>query len=334
MTANEPVTTSPVPDYRTLRIVLRLAGRAPSVHNTQPWRWVFDGVRLHLHADPDRLLPAADPSGRQRVISCGATLHHARTAFAAHGWHTNTIRLPDPYRPDYLAVIEFRPWTTPPPGTTTRSRAIDQRYTDRLPMLEPAAFDGIAAALRRLVAPHELEFDVLEADLRPRLAAVSDTAAAVRHDDQMYQEELHWWAGHPDTPEGVPPAALVSDAEFARVDVGRAFPSAPHSMRRATLTDHARLAVISSYGDAPSQWLRAGEALSAVLLECTATGLASCALTHLTELPTGRRTVASLLPHSTVAQVIIRIGMAPDNEPPPAPTPRRPLVDILELRYS
>src|SRR6266700_551479 len=75
MTANEPVTTSPVPDYRTLRMALQLAERAPSVHNTQPWRWVFDGARLHLHADPDRLLPATDPRGRQRVISCGAMLH-------------------------------------------------------------------------------------------------------------------------------------------------------------------------------------------------------------------------------------------------------------------
>jgi nitroreductase len=146
----------------------------------------------------------------------------------------------------------------------------------------------------------------------------------------MYQQELHWWAGHPDTPEGVPPSALVSDAEFARVDVGRTFPSAAHSMRRAALTDHARLAVISSYDDAPLRWLHAGEALSAVLLECTARGLASCALTHLTELPTGRRTVASLLPRSTVVQVVIRIGTAPDDEPTPPPTPRRPLADIFE----
>ncbi|WP_433715954.1 hypothetical protein ACQP2U_19480 [Nocardia sp. CA-084685] len=31
--------------------------------------------------------------------------------------------------------------------------------------------------------------------------------------------------------EGVPAAALVSDAEAARVDVGRTFPSAPYSAR-------------------------------------------------------------------------------------------------------
>ncbi|WP_433722182.1 hypothetical protein ACQP0C_20780 [Nocardia sp. CA-129566] len=74
------------------------------MHNTQPWRGVFDGIRLHLYRDNDRLLTSADPLGRQLVISCGATLHHVRTAFAAEGWHTDTTRLPDVGRSDYLAI--------------------------------------------------------------------------------------------------------------------------------------------------------------------------------------------------------------------------------------
>ena len=46
--------------------------RAPSVHNTQPWRWRFRGTGVELHADRGRQLAATDPEGRDLVLSCGA----------------------------------------------------------------------------------------------------------------------------------------------------------------------------------------------------------------------------------------------------------------------
>jgi nitroreductase len=331
MTAGDPATAA-VPGYDTLLTVLRLASRAPSVHNTQPWHWILDGTRLELHTDSDRQLFAADPHGRQQIISCGAVLHHARTLFAAHGWHTDIVRLPAPDRPGYLAVIEFRPWPDPPAGIGLRAMAIDRRYTDRLPMLPPTGWTTLVPALRQLVTPHDLELDVLGDEIRPRLAQVSDSAAAARHYDMMYQHELQWWVGHSEMPEGVPPTALASDAEFARVDVGRSFPRPPHSARRPEIHDRSALIVLSSYTDSVVQWLRTGEALSAVLLECTAAGLATCPLTHITELPAGRQTVASLLPQATLPQVLIRVGSAPDDKEQP-PTPRRPLTEIFEVRH-
>jgi nitroreductase len=333
MTVTKTPATHSAPDDPAIHAVMRLAQRAPSVHNTQPWRWLFDGIRLHLHTDRDRMLPATDPHGRQQVISCGAMLHHVRTVFAAHGWHTDTIRLPEPERPDYLAVIGFRPWPDPPAGIATRARAIERRHTDRLPMLAPQRWIDILPELRKLVSPHELALDVLDDSARARLTAVSEQAAAAYRHDMMYQTELHWWTGHPDTPEGVPPDVLPSDAEFARIDIGRAFPAAPHSVRRPELADHAELVLLSSFGESIEQWLHTGEALSAVLLECAAAGLATCAVTHITEFPAGRRTLAALLPHQAVPQVVIRIGTAPADEPPLPPTPRRPLADILTIRH-
>ncbi|WP_024805865.1 hypothetical protein [Nocardia sp. BMG51109] len=320
------------PDNDTVLTVLRLAQRAPSVHNTQPWHWTFDGIRLHLHTDPDRMLPATDPHGRQQVISCGAVLHHARTAFAAHGWHTDTTRMPDPHRPNYLAAIEFRPWPNPPAGVATRAEMIARRRTDRLPLLPPQGWNGLLHSLRKLASPHETTLDVLDKSTRARLAGLSAQAAAARKHDDMYQMELHWWAGHSGVPEGVPRSALVSDAEFARVDVGRVFPSAPHSVRRAELTDQAEVVALGSTGESVPHWLHTGEALSAILLECTTAGLATCAVTHVTELAAGRRAIADLLPHHAVPQAVIRIGTAPSDEPELPPTPRRPLADVLTIR--
>lgn len=101
-------------------------------------------------------------------------------------------------------------------------------------------------------------------------------------------------------------------------------PSAPHSQRRGELDDQARLLVLSSTGNTVANWLHTGEALSALLLECTAEGLATCALTHITELPTARRPIDT--------QVIIRAGVAPAEPEPSPPTSRRPVGEILTIR--
>jgi len=97
------------PPRDTLHAALSVACRAPSLHNSQPWRWQLAAHAVHLRADPARMLLATDPTGRQLVISCGAALKHARVAFAALGWHTVIRRLPDPTDPDHLASIEFEP---------------------------------------------------------------------------------------------------------------------------------------------------------------------------------------------------------------------------------
>ncbi|MEC3957927.1 hypothetical protein VMT65_33165 [Nocardia sp. CDC153] len=320
-----------IPDRHTLLEAMRRASRAPSVHNTQPWRWVLDGDVLNLYADTDRLLTAADPLGRQLIISCGAILHHVRTAFGARGWHTDTLRMPTPSDPTHLAEIRFRPWDSPPAGLISRAAAMTERHTDRLPMNPPEDWEALLPHLRMLTSPHYVELDALTDDLRPRLAAATEQATALRHHDMMYQAEIGWWAGHSGAPEGIPPTALPSDAEAAQVSLGRRFPSAPHSMRRADTEDRARVVVLSTEFDSPADWLHTGEALSAVLLECTVAGQSTCALTHITELPTGRHLLTSLTHPTYKPQLMIRIGKAPADEPWQS-TPRRLLSEFFTTR--
>ncbi len=69
--------------------------------------------------------------------------------------------------------------------------------------------------------------------------------------------------------------------------------------------------------------------LSRVLLECTLAGLATCPLTHMTEVAASRHIIATLTGRSAWPQVLIRVGVAPFLEQLPPPTPRRPLDDVL-----
>src|SRR5664279_2501176 len=81
------------------------ATRAPSVHNTQPWRFVLNGDSLEIHADWSRQLRVLDPRGRQLLLSCGCALFNARVSLAASGHGARVERLVDPVSPELVARI-------------------------------------------------------------------------------------------------------------------------------------------------------------------------------------------------------------------------------------
>src|SRR4051812_24883684 len=91
-----------------LRAAAEAALRAPSILNTQPWRWHVSGDTLTLSADPDRQLPVIDPDHRLSTVSCGIALHHARVALAAEGYAADVDRLPDPDRRELLSRVVVR----------------------------------------------------------------------------------------------------------------------------------------------------------------------------------------------------------------------------------
>ncbi|MGY2002678.1 hypothetical protein [Blastococcus sp. SYSU DS1024] len=117
-------------DRTTVRAAVALANRAPSVHNSQPWRWRIGTSSIHLFADPDRALPITDPQQRGLIISCGAALHHLRVALLATGSASQVHRLPDPARPDHLAAVELSP-AQPTADDLALAQAIENRRSDR-----------------------------------------------------------------------------------------------------------------------------------------------------------------------------------------------------------
>ena len=62
---------------QTLRRAAVRATLAPSIHNTQPWRFVLSADALEIHADPARQLRVLYPRGRQMTISCGCAVQRS-----------------------------------------------------------------------------------------------------------------------------------------------------------------------------------------------------------------------------------------------------------------
>ena len=197
----------------------------------------------------------------------------------------------------------------------------------------PPSWAAFEPVLRSTVDPDKAMLHVLPDTVRPELAEASRLTESLRRYDSSYHAELQWWTAPYEVSDGVPYSALVSISERDRVDVARAFPAGEHPDRRPEV-DHDRsiIVVLSTYGDTRREALGCGEVLSDVLLEATMAGLATCTLSHLTELEASRNIIRALIGGEDDPQLLIRIGLVPAIAQVPPATPRRPLADVLEIR--
>lgn len=316
------------PDRETVCAAMSLATRAPSVHNTQPWRWRIGEHSLHLHAEPTLQLRHTDPDGRDLLISCGAVLHHAAVALYALGWLPTVHRFPDPTEPNHLAAIEVVPCTPQQPEIALAA-AIPRRRTDRrffsgwpVPLGDIAMMTARAARLgigaRRVTVNPTIKFALRQ---------------AVSHNvqDAEYLTELAIWSGRYASVAGVP-ARSTPVPDYSATVPGRIFAGAAlHQPDGVSATDdNGTLLALGTSSDTPLDHLRAGEATSAVLLTATAQGLASCPVTEVLEDPECRAIISSdVFGDELLPQMLIRVGWAPLNADPLPSTPRRPLPDVV-----
>jgi nitroreductase len=322
--------TGPVAE-RMLRVAAQVAGSAPSILNTQPWRWRVEGTTLRLWADHSRQLLVADPDGRLLTVSCGAALHHARLVLAVMGREVRVQRLPDPAEPDLLAIIDLAGEYTATSAQRAAYGAVSQRRTDRRAFTADPVEAGDVHALVAVAEDAGAHLYLVHDDDVSELASVATQAGELQLADPAYRRELSAWvtpAVHPTNGAGVPLGTVVAGGP-RRVPV-RDF--APMGRAGLPVGDHtdvgARYAVVFTDADGPLDWLRCGEALSAVLLTATASGLATAPISDVTETTLTRQRMRRMLAGIGHPQVAIRVGYAPAGRPPASP--RRSLRDVLD----
>ena len=312
-----------------LEAAARAALRAPSVFNTQPWKWRIAGDAMELWAEPDRHLQATDPDGRLLLLSCGGALHHARTALAADGWAATVERLPDTDRPDLLARLHLGGPVAPDPEAQILVAAISRRHTDRRAFGDRPVSDATLTGLRRIVESQGAYLHVVPHDQVPMLAISTEQAAEAESLDPAYRSELTHWTNRPAwTGDGVPPATAVEPA-LRRVPVREFAPQGADVLPAGDDHDQgAEYVVLFGTGDQPVDLLRGGEALSALLLKATADGLSTAPLSEAVEVAWPRHLLRGLLSDIGEPYVAVRIGYVGSGEHLPA-TPRRAATETI-----
>lgn len=305
-----------------LGAAVETAQHAPSIHNTQPWRWTFDGRVLLLHTEPARQLAIADPAGRMLTLSCGAALHHARVAIAAQGHRPVITRFPDRTDPGLLATLGVGD-PLPAHGTATRLYgALMRRRTDRRPVDErppdPQALDEVTAA----VETEGVHAQLLRRDQVVELASAAAIARDVDSRDMLRRRELDDWVGR-DRPDaaGIPEAAIPTVPGQETVS-----PRFPLAGQTGTLgTDPTGRDTAAAYlllfcdTDEPADWLRGGEALSHAWAVATENDLAVLPLSSVVEVAEARLELYRALSGIGHPLIVLRLGVA---GPGPTDAPR------------
>ena len=326
--------------------VVAAATRAPSIHNTQPWRFVAAPDRLDVYLDTERALPVLDPTGRQQIISCGSAIEFAVVALAAAGNAAEVDLLPDDGDPDRLATVRV----TAPREASDEDRglaaAIDRRHTVRAAFQPRAVPDGLVDRLQREAASFGAWFKPI-ARSEEEVATVFLIARAeeMEQSDPAYLAELEsWMRTDPGAVDGVPVEAVPSDDPQTRPSnwlirdfvVGQRgeqqlFRAADDPDAPPPDVERPTVVLMGTDDDDRYAWLLAGRALGRVLLRATAEGVAASPLTQALDWPATRSRMQSRLSLVGHPQMLLRMGYPPDTSGQ-AVSGRRPVADVL--RYE
>ena len=323
--------------------VVAAATRAPSIHNTQPWRFAATPERLDVFLDPDRALPVLDPTGRQQVISCGCAVEFAVVALAALGRGAEVDALPGG-DPNHLATVRVGRDRAATAEDRALAEAIDRRHTVR------AAFQPRAVP-PELVDRLQAEAGAFGAWIKPITRSEEEVATVfliaraeeMEQGDPAYVAELQrWLRTDPAAVDGVPVEAVPSGDPHARPSnwlirdfvVGdreqRPFLAGSDPDAPPPDVERPTVVLIGTDDDDRRAWLQAGRALGRLLLHATAAGLAASPLTQALDWPATRarlRTRLSLVGHP---QMLLRMGYPPEL-PTGAVSGRRPVAEVLRV---
>ena len=302
------------------------AVRAPSVHNTQPWKFrLLDGA-IEVFADRRRQLRVADPDATALRVSCGAAIFNLRLAFAQLGCDAEVRLLPDWRDPDLLARVSAGQRRPPTPPQTALFRAISKRHSNRRPFIDTAVPPDVRAQLVRAATGEGGWLDLL---IGP--AALVTIAELVGAADRIlvgsdgYREELRQWTRDDDNAsDGVPSGAGGPLPEPYDLLARRDFHGPPRAPGRDYETDPL-VAVLGAASDSPLDDLVAGQALQSVLLTATSAGLATSLMSQPIGVPGIREQLRIGLRRYGSPHMLLRTGYGV----PGTPTPRRPIADVL-----
>jgi nitroreductase len=304
--------------------LITTAARAPSVHNTQPWRFRVTPDAVELWTDPRRKL-RADPSGREMLISCGAALFGLRLAVRSLGYLPVTALLPDPAQLRLLARVRIG---AAAPATGLERQMLDavpHRHTHRGPFAPGPLPHGLLAGLQHDALAEGATLVLVTGGLAyDRLERITAAAARRGNLSPRARADIRRWTrtAASTARDGIPATALASGTgrppgrlPQRDFDLGRGITRLPSGGASPPAT-----AVLVTPGDCRADWLRAGQALYRLLLHAACQWVFASLHTQPLEDAAARDLIRSQLALPGHPQMLLQLGPATTT----SPTARRP----------
>jgi hypothetical protein len=310
--------------------LIGVARCAPSLHNTQPWRFTVSGDAIELRPDARRQLHV-DPDGREMIISCGAALYGLRLAVRSLGHLPEVELLPSPASQRVLARV--RPGRRAPMTSAERKllHAVRHRHTHRGPFdSEPLPTSLFAWLQDDARAEGAVLTEIEPGPTREALMELAVAAGRRQARDPRSRAETFWWSRDVTSTaqDGVPAHAFpaVPDRQPGRLpqrdfDLGRGLGQLP-----ADGPSPPVVAVLFTAGDGDEDWLHAGQALYRLLLHAASQWVFASLNSQPLEDAATRSLVRDRLAVPGAPQMLLALGVSRTAHP----TARRPATDLIE----
>ncbi len=312
--------------------LIQLAARAPSLHNTQPWRFTVGREAIELYADHNRQLPE-DPDGRELLISCGAALYGLRLAVRSLGRVPDVDLFPAPARPGPrrpLARVRLGAAVPVTPEERKMLAAVPHRHSHRGPF-EPGPLPaGLLPRLQQDASDEGATLAVITANRARDLAEILAVASLRQAADPVSRAEIERWTRELGSPakDGVPAHAFPATPDepagwlpLRDFDLGRGLGRLPAHGPPAPVT-----AVLVTSADREEDWLCAGQALHRLLLRAASQWVFGNLQTQPLKVVWVRALIRNQLTLPGWPQMMLQLGVARTT----LSTGRRPAAELID----
>jgi nitroreductase len=309
--------------------LIATAACAPSVHNTQPWRFKVSRYTIELYADVRRKL-RVDPIGREMLISCGAAVFGLRLGVRSLGYLPQVDLLPEPAQLRLLARVRLGPAAPITAREREMLEALPHRHTHRGPF-EPGPLPvGLLAGLQHDALSEGATLAIVDQALAyDQLAAIVGAAGRRQDLDPVARAEVRQWSRGVGSlaRDGIPAQAFPATAarQPGRLpqrdfDLGRGLGLLPAG------GPPVATAVLLTAADGRADWLRAGQALHRLLAHAASQRVFASLYTQPLEAAAIRSLIRTRLALPGAPQMLLQLGPAR----PTQATARRPPAALIE----
>lgn len=303
--------------HPTVKDILEYTRLAPSVHNTQPWRFKIDenSSSLSLFAEPTRALQAGDPTQRELWVSLGICLETILQSAKGLGLNATITQLQTTTPLEQIARITFEPSAKEHPYIL---ELIKNRHSYRGTMENTSLSPSFIEACNHAIQDIENISLILvqEKEKKEYIADITDKGMRMALSSAKFRKELapllHYnWSSARTGLHGFTMNYGTLGSIWQKWSVILGLDSKRQAQAdKDRLLEASGILFILSRGDVPSFWLNVGRAYMRVALEITKAGFAHSTLTAPVEAARYHEDIENMLGTKNRIQSMIRIGKA------------------------